>query len=167
MMNGKLVDTKKYIMWLLTRTSRDLKEVKGGTMKKTRFETISLMIIFVFLIGCATTQRIQEKRDIFRSTIPFCHNEPDCKEKWSAAQVWVAQNCGMKIQIATDSIIETYNPVPRGTTNLAARVIKEPLGGGKYRIVVTTWCDNMFGCHPDTWDAAINFNEYVGRFGTK
>lgn len=136
-------------------------------MKRNHFKAIFLMIVFILMMGCATSQQIQGKKDIFQQTIPYCYDESDCKEKWSAAQVWVAQNCRMKIQVATDSIIETYNPVPRGTTNLAARVLKEPVGGGKYRIIITTWCDNMFGCHPDTWDAAINFNEYVGRFGTK
>jgi hypothetical protein len=134
-------------------------------MKQANSRIILLLAVFLFLFGCAT-QRIQENRIRFESTIPICNNEQDCQEKWNAAQVWVAKNCGMKIQIATNSIIETYNPTG-GTTRLAARVIREPIGSGTYKIVINTWCDNIFGCFPDAWDAAINFNEYVGRFGSK
>lgn len=123
---------------------------------------LSLLVISLLLSGCTTTQQIKAKRMRFQETIPVCLNEQDCKEKWAAAQVWVARNCGMKIQIATDTIIETYNSTDQ-STRLAARVLKEPIGNGKYRIVINTWCDNLLGCFPNTWDAAIDFNEYVGR----
>ncbi len=32
---------------------------------------------------------------------------------------------------------------------------------GGYRIVAAMWCDNMFGCNPDTTDALIDFNNSV------
>lgn len=113
----------------------------------------------LWLSGCATMGDNQAKKQLFNSTIPVCHSEQECAAKWGAAQIWVAQNCGMKIQICTDSIIETYNST---SMRLAARVIKEPAGGGTYRILIRTWCGNIFGCSPNAWNAAINFNRYVG-----
>ena len=121
----------------------------------------------ILIVGCAGMQQRQAQlSQQFNETIPTCKDEKDCKEKWSAAQVWVSRNCGMKLQIVTDTIIETYNP-PNASTALAARVIKEPLGDGEYRIVITTWCPNIFGCYPDSWNAALDFNNYVGSINKK
>jgi len=128
------------------------------------FRIVSVLSAAMVISGCAASQQLQAKRARFEGTIPTCGSESECREKWSAAQAWVVNNSGMKIQIATDTIIETFNPV-RGMTNLAARVVKEPLGGGKYRMVIRTWCDNMFVCSQDPWTAALNFNDYVNRFG--
>ena len=125
--------------------------------------SIALSCLVLSLLACATPQQNKEYQLRYENSIPTCNTEQSCKEKWSAAQAWVVSNCGMKIQLATDTIIETYNP---GTTmNLAARVIKEPLGNGRYRLTIRTWCGNVFGCQVKPWEAAINFNEYVGRFG--
>lgn len=112
--------------------------------------------------GCATapSPALQAKRAQFQSTIPTCEDEADCKAKWEAAQLWVVHNAGFKIQTATDVLIETYNPGPYDA-KIAARVTKEPLGGGKYRLIVFVWCSNVFGCVPNDWDAALNFNAVV------
>ena len=130
-----------------------------------------MLILFCGLLflsaGCIGEIQAQRQAMVSRlyETIPTCENEQDCKEKWNAAQAWIATNCGMKIQIATDTIIETYNPTG-GSTRLAARAIKEPLGDGKYRIVINVWCDNFLGCFPDALESAVDFNQYVGRFGS-
>lgn len=57
-------------------------------------------------------------------------------------------------------LLETYNP-GYAKTDLAVRVTKEPLGGGNHRLVVKTWCDNLFGCTPNAWDAALDFNRTI------
>ena len=87
--------------------------------------------------------------------------ESDCIAKWEAAQLWVVHNAGYKIQTATNVLIETYNP-GQNDTDLAARVTKEPLGGGKYRLIIKAWCNNMFGCSHDPMTAALDFNSKIG-----
>lgn len=121
----------------------------------------TLLGVIATLNACATATPSPEVRAQFESTIPVCSGEADCKAKWEAAQLWVVHNAGFKIQTATDVVIETYNPT-RSSPSLAARVTKEPLGSGQYRIVVSVWCDNIFGCVPDGWQAATNFNQVVG-----
>jgi hypothetical protein len=110
--------------------------------------------------GCAAGPSPQVVQQ-FQNTIPTCSGDADCKAKWEAAQLWVVHNAGFKIQTATDVLIETYNATG-GSPSIAARVTKEPLGGGRYRLVVFVTCDNMFGCVPDSWQAALNFNQVVG-----
>jgi hypothetical protein len=98
----------------------------------------------------------------YTNSIPTCEGADDCKAKWDAAQLWVVKNAGYKIQTATDVVIETYNPTESGV-ELAARVTKEPLGGGKYKILVRLWCNNIFGCSPNAHQAALAFNKAVGE----
>jgi hypothetical protein len=128
-------------------------------MSKFLFPVFAMALI---ISGCVTSQERQARMDLFRSTIPVCDGEADCKEKWSAAQVYIANNAGLKIQVLSDAIIETYNP-GKNSSLLAAQVTKVPLGGGKYQIEIKTWCNNPFGCTPKAWDVALGFNEYVGR----
>ena len=121
------------------------------------------LILAATLAGCAISPSMDEQmnRAEFERTIPTCDGEQDCNAKWEAAQLWVVHNAGFKIQTATNVLIETYNAVG-GSSSIAARVTKEPLGGGRYKIVVRTFCDNMFGCTPVRWIAAFDFNRTVG-----
>lgn len=106
----------------------------------------------------------QKKAQRLLDTMPFCDNEADCAAKWEAAQAWVATNCGMKIQTVTNVLIQTYGS---DSTKLAATVIKEPKGDGKYNIKASIYCGNIFGCIPNQWDALQGFQDYVNGFGTK
>lgn len=123
---------------------------------------ICLVLSIVFIAGCASQKRAaQENRDKFNQTIPICVDERDCTAKWEAAQLWIVHNAGYKLQTVTNVLLETYNATG-SRTNLAVRVTKEPLGEGKYKILVRTWCDNIFGCQPDSWAAALDFNQKIG-----
>ncbi|MDX9688819.1 hypothetical protein [Halopseudomonas formosensis] len=114
------------------------------------------------LVGCATTPSpaIQAKRAELEATTPICVDEQDCKAKWEAAQLWIVRNAGFKLQITTDVLLQTYNATG-GSPLIAVQATKEPLGGGKYKIVVAISCDNIFGCVPNQWDAALAFNHAV------
>ena len=115
-----------------------------------------------FLAGCATapSPEIQAKRAEFLRTTPICANGPDCNAKWEAAQLWVVHNSGYKIQTATSVVIETYNPTPH-LTSIAVRITKEPIGGGRYKFLVSVWCDNLFRCIPNELDASLDFNKTI------
>jgi hypothetical protein len=97
-----------------------------------------------------------------RETIPTCEGERECAAKWDAAQLHVVKNSGFKIQLVTNVLISTYNSVG-GSTALAWRITKEPVGGGRTRIVAMAYCGNMFGCDVDPVEAIIAFNNAVSR----
>lgn len=127
------------------------------------FAVISFGISMI--LGSATTQTRHPMADEFQRTIPKCFNDRECERKWAAAQAWVANRTAYKIQVATSSLIETYNP-PSGSTSIAARVVKEPIGDNGYQFIVSVWCGNIFGCQPDSWAAAIDFNRTINAVAT-
>ncbi|MTI64403.1 hypothetical protein [Methylophaga sp.] len=120
-----------------------------------------ILLTITLVMGCTANPKRDQIRQQYYSTIPTCSSEKECEIKWSAARRWVLNNARMKLQHVEDDYLETYNSVGN-TTNLAARVVKEPMGtGNSYRIVVTTWCANWFVCVPDKWEAALDFNRTV------
>lgn len=118
----------------------------------------SLLITLLFLAGCANSYEQQAKVAQFNATIPQCETENQCRVMWEMAQIWVNNNSGYKIQMFTDSVIETFNS---NNTDLAVTVNKIPIGSGRYEFRVKTWCGNFLGCFPNSWDAAIDFNRSV------
>lgn len=106
-------------------------------------------------------EALEIKRREARASTPECASAERCTEVWEAAQLWVARNAGYKIQTVTSVLIETYNP-GQYSTSLAARVLKEPRGGGRYAIVASFWCANIFGCTPMPLDALLEFNRALG-----
>lgn len=122
--------------------------------------SICIAAAAVMLCGCAASPQMLAAQKAFRESIPVCNGVSDCQVKWEAAQLWVVQNAGVKVQTATSVVIETYNS-PESSTRLAVRVTKEPLGGGRYRIVALAGCANIFGCQPNHLAAALDFNRQV------
>lgn len=118
------------------------------------------VIATTLLAGCATTADNPAKREFAQKTIPTCKSERECELKWFAARRWVLNNSAYKIKTITADFLETYSATG-GSSLISVRVSKEPVASGGYRIVVGVWCDNMFGCNPDAWDAAIAFNREV------
>lgn len=98
------------------------------------------------------------------ATIPVCDGEKDCAAKWEAAQLFVVNNAGYKLQTATSVIIETFTP-PQPSPLIAMRVTKEPLGGGKYRILGAVICSNggLIGvpCQRPPLEVLLDFNRQV------
>ena len=122
---------------------------------------LTIVAMAAALIGCAARPDLHAKQAAFSATIPTCSGTDECTAKWEAAQLWVVRNAGWKIQTQSTVLIETYNAV-NSSPRIAVQVVKEPMGGGKYRLIVKVWCDNIFGCQPDSWEAALNFNREIG-----
>jgi hypothetical protein len=95
-----------------------------------------------------------------QATVPVCDGERDCAAKWEAAQLWVVRNVRFKIQTVTNVLIQTYNST-NSSLYLGATIIKEPQGGGRYRILASFACANAFWCSPDPARARVDFNRYV------
>lgn len=118
----------------------------------------------VVLSGCATYQVSQEKMNQAQGSVPACSTEKQCTLMWAAARKWVLTNSTRTMKIVTDDYIQTEGPTP-GSPEISVRVSKEPRPQGGYRFVVGVYCDNMFGCKPDSWDSAIAFNRAVTDAG--
>lgn len=91
---------------------------------------------------------------------PYC--DTTCGVMWERAQVWLATHARYKIQIATDALLETYNPIDHDP-DYGFSVVKEPAPSGAHWIVMTTTCGNWFGCSPRAADVIRAFYYYVAH----
>lgn len=127
------------------------------------YNILSILLISL-LTACASPEQKVEKQakiEEFRSTIPICTGPADCAAKWEAAQYFIIKTSPMNMQTVTNVLIQTY-PSPKNSIRLAMSVTKEPLGNGKYRILVNAYCDNfMWPCEPGKLESALGFNNYV------
>jgi hypothetical protein len=112
------------------------------------------------MVSCTTGVPVEQWQEASASAVPTCSTEPECELKWRAAREWILWNAGMELQHVTPDLMQTYNP-PLNSTRFAARVEKEPMPQGGYRIIASVWCTNFLGCSPSEWDAVHNFNNYV------
>lgn len=95
--------------------------------------------------AAAAAKRAQQKAtevallaDADRGSRLTCANDTECRKAFSLAQIYVSTKTDMKIQFATDTIIETYNPTEVG--KMGAKVIKMPGAGQSAEIVLTVSC---------------------------
>ena len=121
---------------------------------------IIMGLTLVSLSACATiSPELRAKLDaISNEPTPKCTGEL-CTEMWSRAQIWVSKNAAMKLQIATDSVLQTFNPGTNPVYQMT--VTKEALGSGNYRIEMDLRCGNIFGCGTNPQDVANMFYHYV------
>lgn len=74
-----------------------------------------------------------------------CRDKVTCAKAFSLAQIFVQQNSDQKIQVATDTIIETYNPTEN--MKMGISVIKAPRAG---TVEVLTMSPNCKSDSPST-----------------
>jgi len=67
-----------------------------------------------------------------------CADKLMCGKVFALAQIYVAQNADQKIQVATDTIIETYNPTEPG--KLGMSIVKAPGKGTQEVVEITATC---------------------------
>jgi len=87
-----------------------------------------------------------------------CQN--GCKIEWERAQLWIAKHSKMKIQLSTDVLIQTFNPIHQEII-YGFSVTKEPTGPDSYVIRMQLECGNMLGCDPKPIDVRNAFYYYV------
>lgn len=116
------------------------------------------------LVGCANLPPEQEAslRSQISATVPVCATEQQCKVMWAAARTWILENAGYRLQHITDDFMETYHPVG-SSTRIGVTVQKIPGPNGETVLQARMYCDNPFGCQPNTLLAMRNFQEYVNR----
>jgi hypothetical protein len=68
----------------------------------------------------------------------ICNDKSTCSKSFALAQIYVSQNADQKIQVATDTIIETYNPTEGG--NVGIGITKMPRSGSMEIISISPSC---------------------------
>lgn len=100
----------------------------------------------VLLVGCvAPGPRVSpsQVREIYTPLI--CEGQEACAKLWRRAQVWVAQNAGYKIQVATDAVVETYN-ASTYSSGWAMKLVRIPRDGNKEELELTLSCGQVPLC---------------------
>lgn len=110
---------------------------------------IRFALVSLALVGCAS------QAPVAVAPAPVCSNPKQCEVMWSAARAWIVRNAGYRIAVDSGAMIETF-PAVGSSPLLAARVLKEALPDGTYRIDGKLWCDNWIGCQRDP---AVALNE--------
>jgi len=72
-----------------------------------------------------------------------CLTKDECEKAFELTQIYVNTNADMKIQVATGSIIETYNPTDDGKIGIKAT--KTPSTGTAADIKITVSCKDSMG----------------------
>lgn len=116
------------------------------------------------LTGCVMPPTMQtaapyEQWEMDEANKPVeCVGAAQCAAVWRAAQVWVINNSGFKIQVVSDAIIQTYN-APNYSTNWAFTVTREPRGGDVERLFIVPSCGAAPLCRLSGWRMTARFNQ--------
>jgi hypothetical protein len=120
-----------------------------------------LAILVLLLSACATTGSEDPRQVAAVAAEPIgCVDRAQCETFGQRAKVWISSNSYYRVQLSSDSVIETYGPLA-GRMELAFRVLKVPDGVGGARITVTAECGNVFKCTPMASDAILAFKRFT------
>jgi hypothetical protein len=93
-------------------------------------------------------RKITELLEAEKSATFSCPDKTTCDKAFSLTQIYLNQSADMKIQVATDTIVETYNSTEDGKLGLKA--IRVPGKGASARIVLTATCKDEKGYFAET-----------------
>jgi hypothetical protein len=121
-------------------------------------KAICIGVAALLLSGCAA----QLPRDVTDAAMApmYCRGKVQCDRAWQAAQAYIAMHGEYRLQTTTDTVIQTYGPMPN-QVQLAYMAIKEPIGPEDAQIKVTARCANLFGCTKPPMQAMADFKQYV------
>ena len=112
--------------------------------------------------GCVDVEAYRRDRSARQLQIdltrPTCTTPAVCERMWALANQWVSEWADMKIQVATDYLVETYNPT---SGKLGARVEKRPDGPVGYTFFATATCNGT--CRIDDLAAVQAFNSALNE----
>lgn len=78
------------------------------------------------------------------SPAPVCSSKPQCDAMWSEALVQIQNVSGMRIQTATDTYVQTFNPTDFGRMGGSARLVPHPNGTSSIEATFTcSYCGNL------------------------
>ena len=77
-----------------------------------------------------------------------CVGRDECDRAWRKATAWIIERSGWKVQVATDSLLQTFGP-GREAVTMAFTLTRKPLAEGWEELVLSPSC-NEYGspCWP-------------------
>lgn len=81
---------------------------------------------------------IQAERAARDKSAVRCQDKQICTKMFSLAQIYTSSTADQKIQVATDTIIETYNPTEN--SNIGIKIVKTPMKGSAEEITISVTC---------------------------
>lgn len=130
-------------------------------MRQRLGRTLILLASMLLGAGCnVVSTRLQPTLEPAANIGTSVTCQDGCKAEWERAQLWIANHSKWKMQISTDVLIQTYNPVNHDVSYGFA-VTKEPIGNGRYLIRLALACGNLYGCDPKPIDVSKAFYYYV------
>jgi hypothetical protein len=129
---------------------------------KSPLAILSIMATFVGLSACASSTSAELRTALAPAASIGTSVECDsgCKIEWQRAQLWLAKHASTKVQTATDVLLQTYNP-PEQHAVYGFSIMKEPIGGDRYKISPNVVCGNFIGCSPKAIDVRNALLYYV------
>jgi hypothetical protein len=116
------------------------------------------LALVAMVAGCVAPYRPPEK------TVPdpvLCLNTAQCAAMWSRAQVFVTTKSAYRLQLVSDSVIQTAGPI-RNEVGLAFLVTRRMNEDGSGVITMESGCGLVYvGCTPSAALAARQFFDYV------
>lgn len=90
-----------------------------------------------------------------------CLDKAHCDKAFALTQIYLNEISDMKLQIATDSIIETYNP--NNDTSLALKAIRLPGKGDSAAILFSATCRDMknVSCKSNMLKAYTGYSTFI------
>jgi len=121
-----------------------------------------LVPALLILSGCFAV--VTDQNALAQAKEPvYCDGPDECEIKWHRALEYISQHSGQRLQTMTDSLAQTLPP--NGSTQIAATIRKEPLGGGRYQIAMQAVCGNnsLTGtlCEPWLLGYVVGFKQSV------
>jgi uncharacterized protein (DUF1501 family) len=89
-------------------------------------------------LAAADAQMIAEEMHSATNAKVMCNVKTSCPKVFALAQIYIATETDQKIQVVTDSVIQTYNPTEAG--NVGASIIKMPQRGDNAEVSLTLTC---------------------------
>ncbi len=116
----------------------------------------ALIGIFLFA-GCAGPQPTPQLSAAQSMGDGYICKGATCKDNWTKTQLWIHRHSNMKIQIANDSMIQTYGSIDYANTFTAT---KEPLGNNSYKIKMEVGGGNPYDSY-DLREVEKSFYYYL------
>ncbi|MDM8547169.1 hypothetical protein QUF61_11800 [Candidatus Venteria ishoeyi] len=91
----------------------------------------------------------------------ICRSEAQCRKMFALTQIFISQKAAMKIQLATNTIIETYKP--SSSYDVGAKAIKTPMKRNSEEIRLHLFCSPVQSelCYKQEREIYIAFPKFI------
>jgi uncharacterized lipoprotein len=109
---------------------------------KSHTTALLAVLLAASVSGCMSAKTLSPEHAAYRSEAmahPLTWTMPKAAaaDAWGRAQTWIAQHSSMKIQIATDYVLQTYNPDSEGWATKYGYNVSASPAGESVQITVT------------------------------